>query len=111
MSERIRFHLDENVNPVIAVALRQHGIDVSTTVGAGLRSSNDFEQLTYANREGRVLVTHDADFLGMVKEISEHAGIAYCHKEARTIGEIIRSLILIYEVLILKDMRNHIEFL
>jgi len=35
MNERIRFHLDENVDPVIALALRRYGIDVTTSVDAG----------------------------------------------------------------------------
>lgn len=62
MAERIRFHLDEHVDPDVARALRQHRIDVSTTVEAGLRMASDTDQLDYARREGRVLVTHDADF-------------------------------------------------
>ena len=44
MSERIRFHLDENVDPDIAIALRRHGVDVTTTVEAGLRMSDDETQ-------------------------------------------------------------------
>jgi hypothetical protein len=36
MTDRIRFHLDENVNKAIAVALRQNNIDVSTTAEANL---------------------------------------------------------------------------
>ncbi|MEY3866658.1 MAG: hypothetical protein ACRCT1_06330 [Microcoleaceae cyanobacterium] len=31
MSERIRFHLDENVSNAIAEGLRRRGIDVTTT--------------------------------------------------------------------------------
>jgi hypothetical protein len=31
MADQIRFHLDEHVDPDIARALRQHGIDVTTT--------------------------------------------------------------------------------
>ena len=36
--------------------------------------------------EGRVLVTHDADFLRYHAEGVEHAGIAYCKKGSRTVG-------------------------
>ena len=38
MADRIRFHLDEHVDPAIATALRRAGIDVTTTVEAGLRT-------------------------------------------------------------------------
>jgi hypothetical protein len=37
MSERIRFHLDENVAPAIALGLRRYGIDVTTTNEVELR--------------------------------------------------------------------------
>ena len=67
MSEPIRFHLDENVNPVIAIALRRYGVDVTTTVEANLRTSSDEEQLTYARRENRVIVTHDDGFFATGK--------------------------------------------
>lgn len=33
MADRIRLHLDENVAPDVARALRRHGIDVTTTLG------------------------------------------------------------------------------
>ena len=51
MAERIRFHLDENVNPVIAAALRRHGIDVTTTIEMNLRTSSDEEQLEFIRAE------------------------------------------------------------
>jgi predicted nuclease of predicted toxin-antitoxin system len=111
MSETIRFHLDEHVDPIIATALRRYGIDVSTTVEAGLRTTIDEAHLEYARREDRVIVTHDEDFLRFASKISDHPGIAYCHPRARTIGEIIRTLHLIYEVFTPQDMRGHVEYL
>jgi predicted nuclease of predicted toxin-antitoxin system len=111
MSETIRFHLDENVNLVIATALRRYGVDVTTTVEANLRTSSDEEQLAYVQRENRVIVTHDDDFLRLVNRTLDHPGIAYCHKEARTIGEIISGLHLIYEVLTPDEIRGRVEYL
>ncbi len=111
MSEQIRFHLDEHVDPDIARALRQHGIDVSTTVEAGLRTASDPDQLAFAQREGRVLVTHDADFLRFAAQGLDHPGIAYCHKSARSLGDIIRSLILIHEVLTPEEMAGRVQYL
>ena len=63
MLDPIRFHLDENVDPDIARALRHHGIDVTTTVEMGLRTQTDEQQWAFIQRENRVIVTHDADFL------------------------------------------------
>ncbi len=47
----------------IAKALRQRGVDVTTTVEAGLRQKDDLAQLNFAKQEDRVVVTQDADFL------------------------------------------------
>ena len=111
MNDLIRFHLDENVDPVIAKALLRYGIDVTTTVDAGLRTLSDREHLKYATTEGRVVVTHDRDFLRMASQGNQHAGIANCHKEARSIGDLIRALQLIYDVLTPDEMKNQIEYL
>jgi predicted nuclease of predicted toxin-antitoxin system len=111
LTERIRFHLDENVDPDVARALRRHGIDVTTTAEAGLLTTEDAAQLAYAIREGRVIVTHDADFLRMAAQGIEHVGIAYCHKAARSLGEIIRTLMLIYEVLEPEEIMGRVEYL
>ncbi len=61
MPGTIRYHTDEDVNhnPTIAFALRQRGVDVTTTSEAGLRGASDEAQLAYAKTEGRVLITHD----------------------------------------------------
>lgn len=111
MSDSIRFHLDENVNPVIALALRRYGIDVTTAVEANLRTSSDEAHLAYARQENRVIVTHDDDFLRLAAATANHSGIAYCHKEARTIGQIIAALRLIYEVLTPEEIQGHVEYL
>lgn len=111
MSDRIRFHLDENVDPDIALALRCQSIDVTTTVEMGLRGQTDAAQLAFACQQGRVIVTHDPDFLKIASQTTEHWGIAFCKKDVRTLGEIIRSLVLIYEVLSPDEMKGWIEYL
>ncbi len=111
MAERIRFHLDEHIDPDIARALRRHGIDVTTTVEAGLYSQSDRLQIDYTKTSGRVIVTHDTDFLRMANQDSDHPGIVYCHRTAFSMGEVIRRLILLYEVLGAEEIRGRIEFL
>jgi len=95
----------------VARALQRYGIDATTTVGAGLRSRSDLAQLDFARREQRVLVTHDADFLRLVDQGFQHPGIASGARVSRSLGEMIRSLILIYEVLTAEDMANRVEYL
>ena len=111
MAGRVRFHLDEQVDVAIARALRRHGVDVTTTVEVGLRTASDEEQLSYARHEQRVLVTHDADFLRLAAAGSDHARIAFCPRIGRSIGEIIRSLLLIHEVLRPEEIERRVEYL
>jgi predicted nuclease of predicted toxin-antitoxin system len=66
MPNRIGFHLDENVDPAIALALRRAGIDVTTSQEANLLSESDRVQLDFARSESRILVTHDDDFLILI---------------------------------------------
>jgi hypothetical protein len=98
MPDNIRFYLDEN--------LRNRGIDVVTTPEAGNMGLDDEGHLAFALAEGRVIVTQDGDFLGLARKGMPHAGIVYSEPRSRTVKEIIRGLILIYEVLIPDDMRN-----
>jgi hypothetical protein len=69
------------------------------------------KQLAYALREGRVLFTTDDDFLQLDAEGVEHAGIAYCSPESRSIGEIVRYLCLMYDCMTGEEMRGRVEFL
>ena len=108
---KIRFHLDEQVERSIAEGLRRRNIDVTTTPEAGLRGATDEEQLAFLISQQRVIFTQDDDFLAIHKQGREHYGIVYCHQNSRSIGEIIRGLILIWEVLEPLDMKNHIEFI
>jgi hypothetical protein len=111
MTDRIRFHLDENVDPAVADGLRRRGVDVTTTQQVGLMHASDEIQLEFALSEARILVSHDEDFLILAKQGAEHAGIAYCHPQLRSIGEIIAALMLIRDCLTSDEMKNHIEFL
>ncbi len=77
MADRIRFHLDEHVDPAIATALRRADIDVTTTVEAGLRTKDDIAHLKFALAEARVIVTRDQDFLRVASKLNDHAGVVF----------------------------------
>ena len=111
MPKRIQFHLDENVDPDIALSLRQAGIDVTTTQSVNLLAKSDIVQLNFAREQFRVLVTHDDDFLILNHQGIDHSGIVYCRKDIKSIGYIIRMLILLYEVATLEEMKGRIEYL
>jgi predicted nuclease of predicted toxin-antitoxin system len=82
-----------------------------TTPEAGNIGLDDEGHLAYALAEARVIVTQDGDFLGLAQKGIPHAGIVYYEPRSRSVKEIIRGLILIYEVLTPEDMVNHVEFL
>ncbi|MGK7927990.1 MAG: DUF5615 family PIN-like protein [Spirulina sp.] len=111
MLEKISFHLDEQVERAVAEGLRRRNIDVTTTPEAELLGATDSEQLAFAISQKRVIFTQDDDFLAIHQRGLTHYGIAYCHPNSRSIGEIVRGLILIWEVLEPSDMENHVEFL
>jgi hypothetical protein len=106
----IRFHLDEHIPASIAAGLRRRGIDVTTSIESGLVGADDGAQLSFAASAGRVLVTHDADFLRLHSEGLAHAGIAYCEQGAQ-IGDMLRNLVLIHDLLSREEMAGKIEFL
>lgn len=111
MTERLRFHLDENINPALASGLRQHSIDVTTTQATGLLHAADADQLAFATRHQRVLVTHDRDFLYPDLQATPHAGIAFCAPNKYAIGALTRALLTPWGSHTVKEMRNHVVFL
>jgi len=52
-----------------------------------------------------------AERLRFAIQSNDHPGIAYCHKTARSVGDIIRGLILMYEALTPEEMIGRVEFL
>jgi predicted nuclease of predicted toxin-antitoxin system len=111
MPRTIQFHLDENCPRAVAEGLRRRDIDVTTTSEVGLLSATDEQQIAHYLGEGRVLFTQDRDFLRLHAAGVPHAGIVYCDKDTRSIGEIIQGLVLIWEVLEPEEMVNRVEFL
>jgi predicted nuclease of predicted toxin-antitoxin system len=111
MARTIHFHLDENCDPRIAAGLRLLGVDVTTTAEAGLLHASDEDQLAFAVSQGRAIISQDTDFLRLAASGQEHPGIIFYPAQARTIGQVIRSVQLIWEVYEVDEMRNRVEFI
>lgn len=107
---KIRFYTDENVPKAVVTGLRKRGVDVLSVPEANMLEADDEAQFRFAFKQQRVIFTRDDDFLSLAMQPIEHAGIVYASQQ-RSIGTIIRGLMLIYEVLSMEEMRNHIEFL
>lgn len=57
-----------------------------------------------------MIVTQDDDFLRLHSLGYSHAGIVYAQQQT-SIGDILRGLILIHQIMEQSEMNNHIEFL
>jgi uncharacterized protein with PIN domain len=110
MSQTIKFYTDEHVAKAVIYGLRLRGVDVITTVEAGMRSASDKEHLERARNEGWVIFTQDDDFLRLHASGIPHAGIVYTPQRIY-IGDIIYGLALIYQILDEEDMKGHVEYL
>jgi predicted nuclease of predicted toxin-antitoxin system len=75
-----------------------------------MMGASDEAHLAFALERGRIIVTHDDDFLRLAALGKAHAGIVYSSQQL-SIGEIIRGLMLIYDVLELEDMKDKVEYL
>ena len=103
--------MDECCDPAIAAGLRRRNVDVPTSREAGLLKAPDEKQDEYGLAERRVIVTHDADFLRLHTAGVSHMGIMDCPKDALGIGEIIKRLVLVWEIYEPEELTNRIEFL
>jgi hypothetical protein len=98
----VRFHLDEHIPTHVAAGLRRRNIDVTTSAEAGMIATSDLAQLQSAD---------DAGFLRPHAEGVPHAGIAYCRQQSKSIGEMLRRLILMHDLLAPEEMAGRVEFL
>jgi len=57
----MKFYLDEDLSPKIAVILRKSGTDALSTHDAGMCEASDQKQLEFAAKEKRCLVTRNRD--------------------------------------------------
>lgn len=91
----MRFLLDQDVYALTAAFLRTLGHDVLTVSALGLSKADDSVLLKRAQADGRILVTRDRDFGGLVFVAGAGPGILYLrvapatlnavHEELRTV--------------------------
>jgi len=84
---------------------------VTTRADANLLGAEDADQIAYGLTQGRVIFTEDDDFLVLAAAGFPHAGLVYCHQNTRSIGQIIRTLELIWQVYEPDEMKNRVEFI
>lgn len=110
MSDECRFYTDEHVPRAVVEGLRRRSIDVLSTYEAGMLGASDEAHLALATSQGRIILTQDADFLRLHARGLDHSGIVYAPQQT-PIGDIIRGLVLIHQLLDAAEMHCHVEFL
>lgn len=85
----LRVYLDEDVDVLLAPLLAAHGLDCLTTAAAGNLGRPDEEQLTFAMRESRILISHNrTDFEALAVawwgQQRAHAGVVLAMRRADT---------------------------
>ncbi len=109
MPDRPRFYADAHIASAVIRALRQKGVDILGANDVGLREAPDDEQLAFAEREQRVLVSRDNDFLGLHAAGVHHAGILRIGR-TQSIGAIIEAISLVHALLTIEEMMDRMEY-
>jgi predicted nuclease of predicted toxin-antitoxin system len=84
---------------------------VTTTVDAELIGSEDREHLAFAVNAGRVVITQDVDSLRLHSVGVRHPGIAFWRQQTRSIGQVLRRLVVMHAAMWPDDMKNRVEYL
>lgn len=71
---------------------------------------SDINHLKRAIAEGRVLCTHDTDYLEMAFAGIEHVGIIFGQQVRHGIGDWVRFLELVHGVYTAEEMKNRLEY-
>lgn len=102
--------MDEHIPRAVTEGLCRRGADVLSAQEAGMSGANDYDQLSLANKEGRIVFTKDADFLRLHKAGVSHQGIIYSSRQS-PVGYTVRVLMIIYDLVTPEEMSGRVEFI
>ena len=99
------------MSPVVADQLVLHGIDAVSARNLGKLGDDDQNHLQQANEMGRVLCTHDQDFLRMATHGIDHSGVVFAQQQQASIGGWVRALRALHARMQAEDARGQVIFL
>ncbi|PYS48658.1 MAG: hypothetical protein DMF68_12430 [Acidobacteria bacterium] len=107
-------YIDEDVSVLVADLLRARGFVTITTQESEQSGCSDLEQLEYAVREGKALLTHNrADFESLAQKYfskgQTHHGIIIAVR--RPPHEIVRRLLTILNQVTADEMENQLRYI
>jgi len=109
-----RLYLNEHLSPRLALQLRRHGFDATSSREAGRLSDTDDEQLAFAVSQRRALVTFNAgDFVRLhrqyLAESQEHWGIVLSTEES--ISVLLHRLLRLLNSVSADELKSQIRWL
>jgi len=110
----IKLYLDEDVHEDIAMALKLRGYDIKTTREAGNKGLSDIEQLIYATKKDRVIISFNiSDFNRLhsefIKKGIKHSGIIL--SKQLPIGIIVKALLKLLSKIDNERLKNNLVWL
>jgi hypothetical protein len=106
--EQIKFYLDEHIHSAVAAGLTARSVDVLTVQQAGRNGLSDHEQLSFALMSSECW-SQWTRTSSLLSKRETHAGIAYANPR-RSVGELIRALVLLSDVVTPSEMTDHVEY-
>ncbi|MCY4063037.1 MAG: DUF5615 family PIN-like protein [Chloroflexi bacterium] len=109
--KKISLYFDENMPEAAAIQLADQGIDVMTTQEAKRCGADDLDQLYFAASLGRVICSHDKDFLELAKTDPVRCGIAFIGFKSKEMGALVRALRELHRNETAESMENRLVYL
>lgn len=111
----IGIYADVHIPKPIVIGLRLRGVDVLTSQEDGMDEAEDSQILDRSTELGRIVFTHDDDFLKeasrRLQEGKEFGGVVFAHQLNAPISRCIDDLELIAKSFEGSDLLNKIEFI
>jgi hypothetical protein len=110
-------YLDEDsMDEALVLALRARGVDVLTTMEAGMLARLDEDNLDFATSQGRVLYSYNVAHFYHIHTAwltggRSHAGLILCQQQQYSVGEQLRRLLKLIAARSAEDMIDRVEFL
>lgn len=109
-----KLYLNEHLSPRLAIRLREYGFDVISSQEANLLSEPDDEQMRFAAREQRAIVTFNfRDFATLhewyAHEQIEHWGIIFSTEEP--LGILFHRIVRLLNAVPKEELKNAIRWL
>ena len=110
----IKLYLDEDIDPLLAEVLRDRGLDCISTHESGNRGRADLDQLVFATRQGRAILTFNVkDFVRLAQEFDasgkSHKGIIV--SDQPSFRELLRRILVLLHRYANKDLTDKLLWL